>query len=120
MADFNAVALLGVALTAAGLAFGLYQYRINSEQAELSRRRERAVTATKQTREFLADPNVRFVMDLMDYGEAAFVDGDSKKSFSTTELKSALTVNWIGKQPGEVKDLIAPEYRAIRASFDGF
>jgi hypothetical protein len=124
MADSNAVALLGVALTAAGLAVGLYQYRINSIQANLARRRERAVMATKQTREFFADLNVRFVMELLDYGEAPFIDDALKHlaPFTKDQLKVALEVHWIGEKGREVifKDSKRPEYRAVRSSFDGF
>lgn len=123
MADSSVAALLGVAFTAAGFAFGLYQYRINSEQSNLARRRERAVVATHETREFFSDPNVRFVMELLDYGQAAFVDGDLKgKLFQRSQLKSALKVHWIGQKGSEViwEDAALREYRAIRASFDAF
>jgi hypothetical protein len=124
MADSNAAALLGVALTAAGFAFGLYQYRINSIQANLARRRERAVMATMQTREFFADPNVRFMMELLDYGEAPFVDDALKHLplFTKDKLVKAIEVYWQGDKAreGTSKPLMPPEDRAVRSSFDGF
>ena len=70
MPDSNATALIGLARTAAGFAFGLYQYRMNSEQANLTRRRERALMAADQTKEFYEDADVRFAMQLLDYGSA--------------------------------------------------
>ncbi|MHB8270293.1 hypothetical protein [Bradyrhizobium sp.] len=103
MADSNAVALLGVALTAAGFAFGLYQYRINSIQTNLARRRKRAVMATTQTREFFADPNVRFMMELLDYSLAPFVDDTLKQlpPYTKDNLVKAIEVYWQGDKAHE-------------------
>ncbi|MEW6643650.1 MAG: hypothetical protein AB1586_24280 [Pseudomonadota bacterium] len=124
MADSNAVAMLGLLLTGTGLAFGLMQYRSNSEQASLARRRERAVVATTQTRHFLADPDVRFVMELLDYGEVPFVDEalKSHSPFTKDRLVGALEVYWKGDKvaEGTSKPLMQPEDRAVRSAFDGF
>ena len=80
--------------------------------------------ATTQTREFLADRDVRFMMELLDYGQAPFVDEALKnqRPFTTCELKDALKVHWLGQKGREVtsKEPMRPDYRAVRSSFDGF
>jgi hypothetical protein len=122
MPDSNAASFIGLGLTAAGLAFGLYQYRINSDQANKARRRERAIMATEQMKQFYEDENVRFAMLLLDHGRAKLV---GIGEIAVSELSDALAKHWISspdelksettrKRPFDAKD------RAIRAAIDGF
>jgi hypothetical protein len=65
----SATAWIGVVIGAAGLAFGLYQFHVNSNNAERARLRERAVKAVDEMRQFLDDEDVRRVLKIIDYGE---------------------------------------------------
>lgn len=122
MPDANAAPFIGLALTAAGLAIGLYQYRINSEEAKRARRRERAVMAVKHMKEFYADENVRFAMQLLDQGRAQLA---AFGEVVTPDLPAALAKHWVNS-PDELKDNSTRQEpftgkdRAIRAAFDGF
>ena len=118
----DSTALIGLALTAAGFAFGLYQYRRNSEQANLTRQRERALAASEQTREFFEDEDVRFVMQLLDHGQAQYAKEGPMKGqiFDVYELSSALAVHW-KKWPGQTKkESFSDRERAVRSAFDNF
>ncbi|BAM89469.1 hypothetical protein S58_34760 [Bradyrhizobium oligotrophicum S58] len=118
MADSIVVSILGVTVTAAGLAFGLYQYRKNSEQASLTRRRERAVMATDQTKQFFSDDGVRFVMKVLDYGSVPSPTRPNQ-TFDVHQIPEALKIHW-KDAPTETKEPISPEYVAIRTAFDDF
>ena len=122
MPDSNAASFIGLGLTAAGLAFGLYQYRMNSQEAHQARRRERAVMAVKLLKEFYEDTNVTFAMQLLDHGRAKLADIGE---VAAADLPAALARHWVNssdeleddatrKGPFTVKD------RAIRTAFDGF
>ncbi|MCA1471173.1 hypothetical protein I6F09_25240 [Bradyrhizobium sp. IC3195] len=119
----NAAALIGLALTAAGFAFGLYQYRMNSEQANLTRQRERALAASDQTKEFFEDGDVRFVMRLLDYGNAQFWKEDTLKgqTFDVRDLPTALAVHWKLEPTEEIeKKTFTDRNLAVRSAFDNF
>ncbi|MGY3131161.1 hypothetical protein ACVWZM_001843 [Bradyrhizobium sp. USDA 4501] len=123
MSDSNAAALIGLALTAAGFAFGLYQYRMNSEQANLARQRERALAASDQTKEFFEDADVRFVMRVLDYGTAPFWKEETLKGqiFDVGELPKALAVHWKLQQAEQTEtNLFTDRNLAVRSAFDNF
>ncbi len=122
MPDSNAASLIGLGLTAAGLAFGLYQYRTNSDEGRKARKRERAIMAVKQMKDFYDDPNVRFAMQLLDHGRAVL---DGVGEIAAFELSGALARHWVNS-PEELKDdatkkgPFTVKDRAIRTAFDGF
>lgn len=122
MPDPSLTSFIGLGLTGAGLAFGLYQYRMNSQEARRARRRERATLAVKHMKEFYYDDNVRFVMQLLDHGKAQLA---GVGEVVTSDLKQALARHWINS-PDEVQDgstkhgPFTVKDRAIRAAFDGF
>jgi len=122
MPDSNAVPFIGLALTAAGLAFGLFQYRMNSEEGRRARRRERAIMAVKQLKEFYGDGNVRFCMELLDHSRSRL---DGFGDVSVFDLRSALAKHWINsseefKDDATKKGPFTPRDRAIRSAFDDF
>jgi hypothetical protein len=122
MPDANAASFIGLGLTAAGLAFGLYQYRMNSQEARQARRRERAVMAVKFMKEFYEDTNVSFAMQLLDHGRAELT---GIGQVIAADLPAALARHWINS-PDELKDdatkkgPFTVKDRAIRSAFDGF
>jgi hypothetical protein len=122
MPDSNAASFLGLGLTAAGLAFGLYQYRMNSQEAQQARRRERAVTAVKLMKDFYEDANVTFAMQLLDHGRAQL---GGIGEVVVADLPDALARHW-AKSSDELLDgatkkgPFTAKDRAIRTAFDGF
>jgi hypothetical protein len=129
------VAWLGLAVTASGFGFGLYQYSMNSAREARARRRESAVTAAEQTKAFFADPDVRFAMELLDHGVTPYRDEALKAvPCGVDSLPTALRPHWI-KEPRESEGAplesrgtgksedsagISPEHRAVRTTFDNF
>lgn len=128
MPDSNAASFIGLGLTAAGLAFGLFQYRVNSEEARRERKRTRAVMAVEHMKEFYDDPNVRFAMQLLDHGRADLAGagpGGAAGEVTTADLPSVLAKHWVNS-PTELKDDATRKEpftgrdRTIRGAFDGF
>jgi hypothetical protein len=122
MPDSNAASFIGLGLTAAGLAFGLYQYRMNSQEAHQAQKRERAVMAVTLMKKFYEDNNVSFAMQLLDYGRAKLAGNGEVVA---ADLPAALARHWVNS-PDELKDgatkkgPFTVQDRAIRAAFDGF
>ncbi|MGJ5208144.1 hypothetical protein [Bradyrhizobium sp. HKCCYLR20261] len=122
MPDSNAGSFIGLGLTAAGFAFALYQYRMNSEEADRARRRERAVMAVEHMKNFYDDPNVKFAMQLLDHGRAHL---EGVGEVAASELREALKQHWVdtrrgSEQEGTEKKAFNARDRAIRTAFDGF
>ncbi|MHC1949624.1 hypothetical protein IF803_35390 [Bradyrhizobium sp. UFLA06-06] len=123
MPDSNSVALIGLTLTAAGSIFGLYRYYMNSAQANLTRQRERALAASEQTKDFFEDADVRFVMRLLDYGNAPFWKEETLKGqiFDVRELPIALAVHWKRQQSEQTEtNVFTDRTLAVRSAFDNF
>src|SRR3954453_22755328 len=60
-------AWLSALIAGAGLAFGLYQYRMNSWSSEQARTRERAIKAADELEKFHSDEAVALALHIIDY-----------------------------------------------------
>ena len=121
MPNSNAASFIGLGLTAAGLAFGLYQYRMNSQEAHQAQT-ERAVMAVKLLKEFYEDTNVTFAMQLLDHGRAKLA---GIGEVAAADLPAALARHWVNssdelKDDATRKSRFTVKDRAIRTAFDGF
>lgn len=84
----DSTAWIGVLVAAGGLAFGLYQYRMNSFNAAQALDRERAIKAADELEKLLADQDVKLALHIIDYEavDVAIPDPLSGATLTTTKI----------------------------------
>ncbi len=121
-------AWFGALITGAGLAFGLYQFRMNSRSAEKARTRERAIKAADELEKFHSDEAVVLALRMIDYETADIpvpdVTGRTITAFPVDRafLKKALQHHTVRNpsKNGEKGDLFSLEELRVRSIFDQF
>jgi hypothetical protein len=128
----NETAWVGVMITSAGFAFGLYQYRINSFNAARARSREQAIKAADELENLFKDQDVEIAMRIIDYEAIDIALPNTNAGTSPTyvkinrvDLKSALDHHSDRAPPGkqynvEKGEMFKPVELQIRYIFDKF
>jgi hypothetical protein len=99
---------------ALALAFGVYQYRLNSQNDERKRAREKAVEAANEVAEFRRDPNSELALKLLDYQNMQIrsvgeVSGAGSWTITPDQLVRALRYHGDDKQLSDGEPLTSNE-----------
>jgi hypothetical protein len=121
-------AWVSILIAGAGLAFGLYQYRMNSWSAEQARTREGAIKAADEIEKFHADENVSLALAIIDYGAMQIPIPDPATGRMTSVpfiFRKALEHHTTRSPPGasdeaEKSERFRPEELRLRAVMDQF